>query len=756
MKRTFLLKTMLLLCALIAGSSSVWGEDVTYSMTPDATTTGSSATSYITTLTEFTYNNIKWKMNQWNPSTLQIKTNQASAASEFRFYNTSSFPGRIKQVVITFSALTVSDASKLMFKGGSSEVSGTSGGTAGTWNSTAKTLTWTPASTDNFTYFAFYQDGKAASETNYLASSNAIVVTYETSSDPAINAENVEIAYNATSGEIPFTISNAVENTHLTASITAGDEWLSDADVDETNGKVTFSLTENTAAKREGTIRLVYGNNLATKDIKVTQAGLYSVTYTTTQTGGTLVVKNGDENVASGTKFPVGTVLNIVATPNENYAFKNWQYKKGTGSWVSNTTATTYTIDDNNVEFRANFDATYPVNFYVNGQVASTARFAEDKAITFPESVTSYGGFEFVGWSTSAIDGSVTEEPTLVNTSTEIMGTVEKSYYAVYLKNKYVATFNAADITATPAVTNEDLTWKHTATDITLKLSAGQRYVSATPYTFTVTKGTSNYFQISAPSGYKLKKLIVTLSGSNYKINSVESGASVSTSSTTQTVTFNSDMNSVKCYATSGNQIRVTNIVVEAIEAVNYSTTLTQLVSVTAAEYATYCNAMSALDFSETGITAYTATDNETSVTLNEITTGKVPANTPVVLYKAGGGSVNVPVIASADAISGTNDLHVANGGAVTNAYVLANKSNGVGFYPWGGTTLSAGKIYLQAKDSYESAPCFLPIGETTGIEDAVKSVEIRDKSYYNLNGQRVSQPTKGLYIVNGKKVIMK
>ena len=158
MKRTFLLKTMLLLCALVAGSSSVWGEDVTYSMTPDATTTGSSATSYITTLTEFTHNNIKWKMNQWNPSTLQIKTNQTGAASEFRFYNTSSFLGRIKQVVITFSALSVSDASKLMFKGGSSVVDGTSGGTAGTWNSTNKTLTWTPASTDNFTYFAFYQN----------------------------------------------------------------------------------------------------------------------------------------------------------------------------------------------------------------------------------------------------------------------------------------------------------------------------------------------------------------------------------------------------------------------------------------------------------------------------------------------------------------------------------------------------------------------------------------------------------------------
>ena len=150
----------------------------TYSLTPNAASTGNSSTSYITTLTEFTYNGISWKMNQWNPSTLQIKTNQGSAANEFRFYNTSAFSGRITKVVIKFSALTVSDASMLMFLGGTSEVTTTSGGTAGTWDDSAKTLTWTPGSSDNFTYFAFYQNGKAASGTNFLADSDAIVVTY--------------------------------------------------------------------------------------------------------------------------------------------------------------------------------------------------------------------------------------------------------------------------------------------------------------------------------------------------------------------------------------------------------------------------------------------------------------------------------------------------------------------------------------------------------------------------------------------------
>jgi hypothetical protein len=33
---------------------------------------------------------------------------------------------------------------------------------------------------------------------------------------------------------------------------------------------------------------------------------------------------------------------------------------------------------------------------------------------------------------------------------------------------------------------------------------------------------------------------------------------------------------------------------------------------------------------------------------------------------------------------------------------------------------------------------------------------KVEDNNYYNLNGQRVSQPKKGLYIVNGKKVVIK
>ena len=177
--------------------------------------------------------------------------------------------------------------------------------------------------------------------------------------------------------------------------------------------------------------------------------------------------------------------------------------------------------------------------------------------------------------------------------------------------------------------------------------------------------------------------------------------------------------------------------------------------TITAAEYATFYTP-AALDFSATGITAYTVTVGATSASLNEITSGKVPANTPVLLYKAGadGTAINVPVIASAEAV-GANDLHVSNGGEPgANAYVLANKTHGVGFYKWNGGSLTSGKVYLQAATPAHEFIGF--DGETTGINAIDNGQLTIDNSVYDLMGRKVVQPTKGLYIVNGKKVIIK
>lgn len=153
----------------------------------------------------------------------------------------------------------------------------------------------------------------------------------------------------------------------------------------------------------------------------------------------------------------------------------------------------------------------------------------------------------------------------------------------------------------------------------------------------------------------------------------------------------------------------------------------------------------------KSGAKAYAAKANGTSVTLTEVT--EVPAGEAVIIE--GAGLYTFDVIAKATAIA-DNDLKVSDGSVTGDGtvYVLAKKNDVVGFYKLkSGSKVPAGKAYLKTSGS---APDFLGLdGETTAVE-SVKKANVENGVFYNLNGQRVANPTKGLYIVNGKKYIVK
>ena len=72
-------------------------------------TTGSNSSSYVETATEFTVQNVSFKVNNWNPSTGQVRGNQGTATSinakNFQLYNTTAIPGKIRS--ITFESTNV-------------------------------------------------------------------------------------------------------------------------------------------------------------------------------------------------------------------------------------------------------------------------------------------------------------------------------------------------------------------------------------------------------------------------------------------------------------------------------------------------------------------------------------------------------------------------------------------------------------------------------------------------------------------------
>ena len=81
------------------------------------------------------------------------------------------------------------------------------------------------------------------------------LVAFERPVVPAINASNITINYDATSGEISYSIENAVEGQNLTATTTA--DWISDLTVGEES--ITFTCTANEGTEdRTATITLSY------------------------------------------------------------------------------------------------------------------------------------------------------------------------------------------------------------------------------------------------------------------------------------------------------------------------------------------------------------------------------------------------------------------------------------------------------------------------------------------------------------------
>ena len=88
------------------------------------------------------------------------------------------------------------------------------------------------------------------------------------------------------------------------------------------------------------------------------------------------------------------------------------------------------------------------------------------------------------------------------------------------------------------------------------------------------------------------------------------------------------------------------------------------------------------------------------------------------------------------------NDLFVATGNKL-------QPSDGTG-------KLKGFRAYFKVNNSSARATQFTVDGGTTTSIEAIDNEHWTMGNYYNLNGQRVDKPTKGMYIVNGKKVVVK
>ena len=165
--------------------------------------------------------------------------------------------------------------------------------------------------------------------------------------------------------------------------------------------------------------------------------------------------------------------------------------------------------------------------------------------------------------------------------------------------------------------------------------------------------------------------------------------------------------------------------------------------------------------------TVYKGTLSGSSIVLKPVEDKIVTARTAVILKSTGNPVMTLNSEASSDtnsnSLQGVSNLAGKTAANPSTTYVLNYKEGtGVGFYKLkSGKTLGYGKAYLDT--STTGAPSYLNFeeNETTEVRE-VKEVnvviEVNDNSWYTLDGRKMdSKPTaKGLYIVNGKKVVIK
>ena len=161
-----------------------------------------------------------------------------------------------------------------------------------------------------------------------------------------------------------------------------------------------------------------------------------------------------------------------------------------------------------------------------------------------------------------------------------------------------------------------------------------------------------------------------------------------------------------------------------------------------------------------TDVEVYTVKDNGKAAELTKLEEGTVVNQGTPVLLKAANGAYMLTAATEKGSELTDNDLVAATEPVTGDGtiYVLNSVNGQVGFYKLkSGSVLEAGKAYLKASETTESVKYFGQdeLDDTpTCITDVEIDATVKAGTIYNLAGQRVVCPTKGIYIVGGKKVL--
>ena len=356
-------------------------------------------------------------------------------------------------------------------------------------------------------------------------------------------------------------------------------------------------------------------------------------------------------------------------------------------------------------------------------------------------------------------------------------GKSDDLYVKVSAQDVVVFTASALTFSGTPNVYGDDIT-------------AGSTVVSGTKY---MAKA-DGYIKVHGAAYATIKTLVVysddadvvaapVLSASANIVNVIPGGSADDDAIITSYYTTNGDAPTTTSTAVAGNQIvlgpgsytvkvmsyNATTSTASSVESIEVVVPATVSGTITAAGWSTFASPY-ALDLSTiTGGTAYYASDASGSTVTLTPTDATVPAGEGIMVKGTAGETFTIGVAASGTAISGnllkgqttTSDVAASTDGTYhyVFGFATANPTTTYGFYNLASATeVAAGKAYLETTTQLTDGARLAIVFEddATAIDAIAKSQEPNANSYYDLQGRRVAQPTKGLYIKDGKKVIVK
>ena len=453
--------------------------------------------------------------------------------------------------------------------------------------------------------------------------------------------------------------------------------------------------------------------------------------------------------------------------------------KEYEGPFTITETTTVKAIAIRNGESSSVVEATYTktesvsIQFNINGSVddvnvvtlASGSELAEDM---FPE-VALPQGIHLKGWSTSANSTETEAFPVEV--------TEDMTLYAVFIQDSpfyLVADVNElnegdkvviANVDYSKAISTDEMIINGNSCGVSTVVAVNDGVLTPTETTRIFTLGKNgDYFTFENNDEYLAcpeddNRLSMQASDGNedlWTIDIADGVTTITNKAYKRSIKYNTSSPRFACYGSGQKSISIfKSVLPETISSTTYTT-----VDVTSAGYATmYLSEAVAVPVN---IEAYVATGVDGDRLIMQQVDGTLPAETGVILKAEEGEygfvhSTSTTIDVTGNLLRGTlNTEYVAEA-----AYVLSNPNGQIGLYK---AKLTDGKFLNNANKAYLPASA-VPVGQqsngfrfgdgTTAIDNSPLTID-HSPLVYDLAGRRVEKMEKGIYIVNGKKMVVR